>query len=428
MNKLVFVFITIILFIIIGFTIFESKENKNDNLNFKFEFEEIITTSNSIKIKIKNDNDLQLNYSLLKNDELIIDDKMENKYIEINDLEANTNYKIKINNDNNFIEKDIKTKKITTIRFGGDVMMTSFFADYINMYGVDYMWEDVSDLFNKADYSLVNLETSVSLRGKSNKPVGYGFRSHPDTLKGLVNAGIDFVTIANNHVFDYGEDAFYDTLKHLDEYKIAYTGAGRNINEAFKINYQDINDIKIAFLSATSNLGSSIWEADSNKVGLAALKPQHYERLKQQTNEAKANSDFVILNLHWGVEYENYPEQEQIDLAHSLIDSGADIIIGHHPHVLQGIEYYKKGIIFYSVGNFNFLISSNNTTQTAVFEINLDQGNIISSRMYPVKINSCKANLLSKNSDTYKEIINNINIRSNQFNTQISSDGFIKSQ
>ena len=110
-------------------------------------------------------------------------------------------------------------------------------------------------------------------------------------------------------------------------------------------------------------------------------------------------------------------------MAHTFIDNGADIIIGHHPHVLQGIEYYNDGIIYYSTGNFNFLIKNENASQSALCEISFDKEKIISSKVYPIKINACKANLLEKKSENYNTIIKNLNKRSENFGTCIDNYG-----
>ncbi len=399
------------------------KENIKDSFNVSFL--NVDYSSNMISVEVINKDNLDLKYQIIHKNKVIKEEEVNDNKIVINDLNSNTKYKIKIYNDNDSVEKDIKTSKITTIRFGGDTMMTSFFADYINKYGVDYMWEDVSPLLKDADYSLVNLETSVSDRGSDTKPSGYGFRSKPNTLQGIVNAGINLVSLANNHVLDYGMDAFLDTMSHLKDYGIEYVGAGKNIEEAIAINYQKINELTISFMGATSILGYPHWEATENRAGVMALKKEHYEKIKAQIKIAKENSDYVILVLHWGNEYHNTPNNDQISLAHQFIDSGVDIIIGHHPHVLQGIEYYNNGVVFYSTGNFNFLINDENCSQTALFEIQLDNKKILKSKIYPIKISYCKANLLNKENKTYKTIINNMNERSSIFNSIIDNDGNI---
>jgi len=359
-------------------------------------------------------------YELYKEDELIDSGNVDDKNT-IDNLESDTTYKLVIDEK----EEIIKTDKITTIRFGGDVMMTSYFKNYIDSKGVNYMWEDVSELINSADYSIFNLETSVSLRGSDTKPKGYGFRSDPSTLEGLKNAGIDMVSLANNHVMDYGRDALSDTLENVKKYGIEYIGAGENKDEASKINYQEINGIKVAFISASEILGYETNKATNERSGVFYLNRDDLSDINKKITEAKENENYVVLVLHWDREYENSPKEETVKMAHSLIDSGADIIIGHHPHVLQGIEYYKNGIIYYSTGNFNFLIRNENASQSALFELNLDKEKIISSKVYPIKINACKANLLDSSSDTYKTIINNLNERSKKFGTKILEDGCV---
>ena len=331
----------------------------------------------------------------------------------------------KENNNANVLEKEVVEieQRSVVLRFGGDVMMTSYFKNYIDSNGVDYMWEDVSDLIKTADYSVFNLETSVSLRGSDTKPKGYGFRSEPFTLEGLKNAGIDMVTIANNHVMDYGRDAFSDTLNSLDEYEIEYIGAGKNKSEASKINYQEVNGIKVGFLGASEILGYNSNKATDEKSGVFYLNRNDLSDIKSIISAAQSNCDVIVLVLHWDREYYDSPKEETIKMAHELIDSGADIIIGHHPHVLQGIEYYNDGIIYYSTGNFNFLIKNENASRSALFEVVFNKKDILSSKVYPIKINACKANLLDKGSDTYNTIINELNERSENFGTEIDNEG-----
>lgn len=373
-------------------------------------------TSDSISF----DSDYNGEYKLYLDDEKVSSGETKSENM-ISDLESNTTYKLVIGDK---IE-EIKTDRVTIMRFGGDVMMTSYFKMYIDSKGVDYMWEDVSDLIKSADYSLFNLETSVSLRGSDTKPEGFGFRSDPSTLRGLKNAGIDMVSLANNHVIDYGRDALSDTMSSLKEYGIEYIGAGENKSEASKINYQTINGIKIAFIGTTEILGYKHWVAEDNKSGVFYLDKSNLDEINKIIKEANEVADYIVVVAHWDREYVDFPETETIEMAHTFIDNGADIIIGHHPHVLQGIEYYKEGIVYYSTGNFNFLIKNENASQSALFELSFDKEKIVSSKVYPIKINACKANFLEKNSKNYNTIISNLNERSEDFGTCIDNDGNI---
>lgn len=128
--------------------------------------------------------------------------------------------------------------------FVGDVMMADAIGDYIESYGADYPWTDVAPVFKKAHIVVANLETSVSTRGTTKKPEGYGFRSHPDTLAGLKNSGISMVSLANNHTLDFGPDALEDTLRWLDRYGISHAGAGANLGKALKPAVLEINGEK----------------------------------------------------------------------------------------------------------------------------------------------------------------------------------------
>ena len=389
----------------------EVKEVLNSEIKIDYS-----VTSDSISFTSDYDGD----YILYLDEEVISSGKIiaENK---ITELKTDTTYKLVIGEKS----EEIKTDKVSIMRFGGDVMMTSYFKMYIDSQGVDYMWEDVKDLIKSADYSLFNLETSVSLRGSDTKPEGFGFRSEPSTLHGLKNAGIDMVSLANNHVIDYGREALSDTMSSLKEYGIEYIGAGKDKSEASKINYQTINGIKVAFIGTTEILGYKHWIAEDEKSGVFYLDKNNLDEINKIIKEAQENSDYVVVVAHWDREYYDFPETETTEMAHTFIDNGANIIIGHHPHVLQGIEYYKDGIIYYSTGNFNFLIKNENASQSALFEIGFDKEKIVSSKVYPTKINACKANLLDKNSKNYNTIINNLNKRSEQFGTSIDNDGNI---
>lgn len=395
--------------------------SETEKINLDFDY---TVTSDSISFNME-EYDTDLKYKLyLDNNEVSIGNVNEENII--NELESNREYTLEIYTDENKTSKKITTEKLTKLRFGGDVMMTSYFANYIASNGVGYMWEDVSDLIKSADYSIFNLETSVSDRGSDTKPAGYGFRSNPNTLQGLQNIGIDMVNLANNHVLDYGSDAFLDTLDNVKKYKIEYIGAGKDYNEASEIKYETINDIEFSFIGMTSILGYQSWKATENKEGVFYLTREDYENIFNQVKEANENSDYVVIFTHWDREYYNTPTNETIDIAHKLIDNGADIIIGTHPHVLQGVEYYNKGIIYYSLGNFNFLIKNDNASQTGLFELNLDSIGIKSSKIYPVRINNCKANLLDSSDNLYSTIITNLNERSKIFNTTVTNDGYIK--
>lgn len=263
--------------------------------------------------------------------------------------------------------EELEEPKEVVISFMGDVMMDSFIGDYIRNYGVDYPWTDVSSITRESDLAVINLETSVSTRGSTKKPEGYGFRSHPDTLQGLVNGGIDLVSLANNHSLDFGEEAFYDTLESLNHYGIEYVGGGKDKNEAEGLKIIEKNGIKMGFLAYTAIIPWSSWEAGEDKPGAAVLKPEYEKIILENISKASKECDILTVLPHWGVEYATTPSEKLRELAHAMIDAGADIIVGHHPHVLQGIEFYKDKPILYSIGNFVFLKNDDLCGRTGIF-------------------------------------------------------------
>ncbi|MEC0167309.1 CapA family protein [Paenibacillus graminis] len=302
--------------------------------------------------------------------------------------------------------------------FAGDILLDGFVGDQIAKYGVNFPFAKVAPVLKKADIAFANLETPVSVRGKAAEK-SFAFRSKPAALAGLNYAGIDGVTVANNHILDFGQDAMLDTLVHLDKYKIGHTGAGKNSNEAFKPYVQTVKDKKIAILGVSRVLSSPSWYAGKNSPGAAsAYTPE--PMLGAIKKSAKEN-DYTIVYIHWNNEFKDYPEPYARSLAKQMIDSGADIIIGAHSHCLMGIEYYKHKPIYYSLGNFVFNRSTRGGDKTVHsmlvnFEIS---NNSVKGRITPVKITGGQPGFMGKAYN--KDTISRMNQLS--FNARIAADG-----
>lgn len=412
--------------IIIIAVLFISGCDANINLNSNVlisMIEYVSVSSDSITFKV-NTTEKDLRYKLVDQEKVIIDEKIQ-EINKIEGLDYDKEYQLTLYNSSKEMTTKVKTADITVLRFAGDVTMSLFFENKIATSGVDYPWQDVQAILTTADVSMVNLETSVSERGESVKSEGFGFRSPAYSLGGFINSGVDVVSIANNHIIDYGYDAFYDTMDNLDNYKIKYVGAGRNIEDAMEVKYITTNGIKIGFMGSTSILGKSNWGASEDKSGVLAFQEKNYEKIMNAIKDAKKNCDYLVFSVHWGLEYTNNPTKEQIRLAHQLVDNGVDVVLGHHPHVLQGVEYYKDAIIYYSVGNFIFFIKNENAQHSGIFELVLDNNKIISSKIYPTLINNLKSNLLNKDSNYYKTVIQSMNERSAGFHTAVDMEGNI---
>ncbi|AJS61034.1 CapA family protein [Paenibacillus sp. IHBB 10380] len=313
-----------------------------------------------------------------------------------------------------------ESSKTTSIQlvFAGDILLDGYVGDQVSKYGANYPFVKVAPILKKADMAFANLETPVSVRGKAADKM-FAFRSKPATLKGLVYAGIDGVTLANNHILDYGQGAMLDTLVHLNNYKIGYTGAGKNIEAAFKPYTQTIKGKKIAVIGVSRVLSDPSWYAGKKSPGAASA--YTLEPMLGEIKKSSKTNDVTVVYIHWNEEFKDYPAKYARTMAKQMIDSGADIIIGSHSHCLMGIEYYKKKPIYYSLGNFVFNRSTRGGDKTldsmmVDFEMH---NNSITSKITPVKIIRGQPNLMGKSYN--KQIITKMNKLS--FNAIIDSNG-----
>ena len=219
----------------------------------------------------------------------------------------------------------------------------------------------IADHLKKADILFGNLESIISDKEgekvKKTGPVQVYFKAEPKAIEGLRYAGFDVISVANNHTLDYGREVMEDSLRRLKEASIEYVGAGADSEEVFSVKIQELKGNKIGFLAYTYPKfdGCYIsWKPTENKPGVAVIEKKEIDKIKKDITEAKKKVDILIISLHWGKEYSLEPIPFKISLAKSFIDAGADLIIGHHPHVVQPLEKYRNGWIAYSLGNFVF--------------------------------------------------------------------------
>ncbi|MNI07622.1 Capsule biosynthesis protein CapA [compost metagenome] len=233
--------------------------------------------------------------------------------------------------------------------------------------GYDYSYAALDGMFKKDDLTILNLETPITTGGVGAANKQFVFKGEPKALDSLKAAGVDAVNLANNHTLDQGEEGLLDTLEHLNKRGIPYVGGGADAAEAYSAKYFERNGIRIALLGFTRVMPVMEWKAEAGKPGVASVYDSA-EALKAIAN-AKKKADLVIVAVHWGKERMEQYDSVQQSLGHSFIDAGADLVIGGHPHVLQGIEPYKGKWIAYSTGNFIFTRSQTRATwDTAVFQ------------------------------------------------------------
>jgi poly-gamma-glutamate synthesis protein (capsule biosynthesis protein) len=292
---------------------------------------------------------LGLSFSLLLFSNYIskITNKIESLYFEAT---ASQNFLKKEKSPHQSLRDD--TGQATTLIFVGDIMLDRGVKLAIKKYGngdFKFPFLKIADTLQKADILFGNLESVISNKGKKVGSI-YSFRAEPKAIEGLKFAGFDIVSVANNHIFDYEREAMENSFLRLKGAEIDYVGGGFNEIEAYAPVIKEINGVKIAFLAYT-NLGSEYWSAKGNRSGIAWLTAENLEKGIKKTREM---ADLVIVSIHLGEEYKTSSSVEQKYFAHLAIDAGADLVIGHHPHVIQEIEKYKEKYIAYSLGNFVF--------------------------------------------------------------------------
>ncbi|AZH28897.1 CapA family protein [Paenibacillus sp. M-152] len=283
-----------------------------------------------------------------------------------------------VNNDDAPTEKrgtedDIKSttddanSPAVTLHFIGDVQFSGKVEQRLEQNGFDFPYQYLGSLFHKDDLTIANLETPVTTNGVGALNKTYVYKSSPKALTAMAVAGVDAVNLANNHILDQGTSGLLDTLKYLDEKGIAHAGAGRNAKEAYAPHYFERNGIKIALLGATRVMPEANWNASAKQPGVAGAYDS--TAIVKSIREARNQADLVIVVAHWGKERATTLEPHQTELSHAFIDAGADLVIGGHPHVLQGMEQYKGKWIAYSTGNFIFSKSTVPATwDTAIFQ------------------------------------------------------------
>lgn len=229
------------------------------------------------------------------------------------------------------------------------------------------------------DYTVINNEFAFSNRGRPMKGKMYTFRAPVRNTRILHKLGVDAVSLANNHVYDYGRTAFFDTLRALKKAKIAYTGGGKNQAEARKPVYFKCRGKKIAIVAAT-RAEKYIMTPEAGKNTPGVFRTYDDRGYVRAIRRAKRKADVVIGFVHWGTEYSTQLEKAQKQQARDYIDAGADVIVGAHTHCLQGIGYYKKKPIFYSLGNFWF---NEKRLYTTLLQLTIRQDGSVKARMLP---------------------------------------------
>lgn len=313
---------------------------------------------------------------------------------------------------NNICAQQTALDSNIVLYFSGDVTLANHFENHVGD-DIPYAFARLK-WFSEADISMVNLENPLTNAGEAVEKK-FTFRARPDYVEILKDGGVDIVTLANNHIYDFGADGLLNTLNILDQRNIHFVGAGRDINEARHPVIFYIKGLRIAYFAYYgTHKHSDSYPASPDSAGTAL---RQLPIIKEDILKFRNSVDFIIINFHWGTEKAEVPGEDQVYFAHQVIDYGADVIVGHHPHVLQGIEIYKNKVIAYSLGNFIFGGNSRSYYDTVVLKIKLSGRDSINTSIIPVGVNYWQPEILS--GEKKKSVMESVKELSAQFEQSI---------
>ncbi|MGE5173423.1 MAG: CapA family protein [Betaproteobacteria bacterium] len=264
----------------------------------------------------------------------------------------------------------------------GDVMLGRYIGKVMNTRGKHYPFDQVRALLRKHDIVFGNLESGIANDTSApffpNKP--YNFAASPIAATVLKEAGFTVLSLANNHMLDFGPNEPAVTRSHLQKQGLSPFGAGKDISEARQPVILTRNGVRFGFLGYGVAHSRAVY-AQRSRAGIA---PISMDDIRKDILAFRSQVDVLIVSLHWGIEYEKTPTRKQREEAHQIIDWGADMIIGHHPHVMQGIEIYKNKVIAYSLGNFVFDQKGNGTDRSFILACRFREKTLYSAEIIPL--------------------------------------------
>ncbi len=301
----------------------------------------------------------------------------------------------------NYTAENIKNcgdngKPTFNIAFAGDILLDKNFNPMVHagqMGGViNCIDKSVVKYLNDSDVFLINNEFSVGERGERQIDKTWTFQVAPYKLQVLKDLGADIVSLANNHVYDFGEVGFLDTMDSLKKAGIPYIGAGNNIDEASKPYFFVVNGIKVGIVAASCAEKSKIFTQVANENTNGIMGTYDSKAFVNAIKKADSQCDILIAYVHWGTESTTVLDKQQKDLAREYIDAGVDAVIGGHPHCLQGMEFYKNVPIIYSVGNFWF---NSKPLDSCVITLEIGRDASIKTKIMPLRQENCEVHYLS---------------------------------
>ncbi|ABK98246.1 CapA family protein [Pelobacter propionicus] len=314
----------------------------------------------------------------------------------------------------------VATAQEIVVNAVGDIMLAGRWTADLRAAGYDPLFDNLRDELARGDINLANLESPLARCGREFTTKKFRFRGEPAVAPALRRAGFNLVTLANNHSMDFGWPALAETRGHLKDAGIAWIGAGENLEQARRMALFTVRGKRVAFLGYSLTQPLEFFAAP-RRPGTA---PGYAKLVAADVAAARGKADYVIVSFHWGREASTTVQAYQRDTAHRAIDAGADVIIGHHPHVLQGVERYRRGIIFYSLGNFAFASTSTIADVSALVRLRLD-GRQRQAELLPLDVLYRRVRFQPRllKGDRGAAVISRINELSRPFRTEIREMG-----
>lgn len=306
-----------------------------------------------------------------------------------------------------------------SIAFSGDTMFDWQLRPVVEKHGADYPFQYVKQEIESADYAFVNLESVFTHRNEKYPGQLFWIKSDPSTLEAIKRTGYDIVSLGNNHTLDYGIDGMLDSISHVEQTGLQYIGVGRNEAEAYQAKEVMLKGKKFKFLSIVRFMPDSAWVAQGDKPGVAG--GYDLNVVTKTVQQQKGDADYLIVYMHWGVEKTNKPAAYQKEYVAKMVEAGADVIVGSHPHWLQGFEYYKDVPVAYSLGNFLFPdYVSGHSAETGVLKVTFKGEDItMSFNPYIIRNNQIQP-LEGQEREKMRQYLQSIS-----YDVEIASDGTI---
>lgn len=279
-------------------------------------------------------------------------------------------------------DMETQPRSLVSIAAVGDLMLGSWIVNVVKRKGVDYPYDSTRMWLKSADFAIANLEAPLTDSGAVYENKTYTFKVPPYFARGIRNAGIDVVTLANNHILDFDCEGLENTIAALSENGVAHCGAGSDKAEACKPVILDQFGIRVAFIGFSMTFPKEFWASDTSCGTCYPTESQ----LKKSIRLAEEQADLTVVSFHWSAEKRTTPKEYQRYFAHLAIDSGADLVLGHHPHVLQGVEIYNGRLIAYSLGNYVFGSYSSNSRTSIVLQAMINPSGLLYARAIPISV------------------------------------------